>query len=119
MTGLPRFEAEGRPQHDWFSDGQVVRLRLFPEWSVDVPVFPRSDDTDALIPEALLAKLIAWNLYLNQNCHWESGWKSQDAKDKWIGEVPSLVAQLTAALAGKAELVIDLWPENTPVTNGS
>jgi hypothetical protein len=82
-------------------------------------VFPRSDDTDALIPEALLAKLIAWNLYLNENCHWELGWKSQDAKDKWVGEVPRLVAELKDTLAGKAELEIDLWPESTPVMSHS
>jgi hypothetical protein len=30
------------------------------------PLFPQSDDTDALVPESLLARLIAWNDYFQR-----------------------------------------------------
>jgi hypothetical protein len=107
----PAFEAEGRPAHDWFADGQPIVLRLFPEWVVGlVPVFPQSDDTDALIPEGLLERLIAWNDYFNANCHWERGWQSEEVKTKWAEEARPLVAELRDALKGKAKLVVDLWP---------
>ena len=106
----PSFEAEGRPSHDWFSDGQPIVLRLFPEWVVGlVPVFPQSDDTDALIPQGLSKRLIAWN-HFNANCHWERGWQSEDSKSKWAEEAAPLIAELRDALKGKAELVVDLWP---------
>ena len=115
----PRYEAEGRAKHDWFPDGQPIRLRLFPEYMVDVPVFPRSDDTDALLPEGLLDRLIAWNEFFNENYHYEKGWRSEEAKEKWAEEAPSLVADLKDSLADKAELEIDLWPERGPVMRHS
>jgi hypothetical protein len=46
--------------HDWFPDGAPVVIRLMPEYSVEVPLFPQSDRTDALVPVELLAKLIRW-----------------------------------------------------------
>jgi hypothetical protein len=108
---VPRFEAEGRPPHDWFSDGQPIVLRLFPEYVMDlVPVFPQSDDTDALIPEDLLTRLISWNNYFNLSYHFEKGWQSKEAKVKWSEDSIPLVAELGDALKGKAELVVDLWP---------
>ncbi len=78
-------------------------------------MFPRSDDTDALIPDDLLVRLVAWNEYFNNNYHWEQGWRSEEAKRRWVDEAPSLVAELKEALAGKTELKIDLWPEKSRV----
>ena len=60
--------------------------------------------------ENLLARLIAWNQYLNENCHWELGWRSQEAKDKWVGEASSLAAELKEALAGMAIWILIFGP---------
>ena len=108
---VPRFEAEGRPPHDWFADGKPIVLRLFPEYVMGiVPVFPQSDDTGALIPEDLSTRLTTWNDFFNVNYHYEKGWQSEKAKVDWSEDAVPLVAELKGALEGKAELVVDLWP---------
>jgi hypothetical protein len=108
----PRFEAEGRPQHDFFADGEVIRLRLFPDyvpagWS---PLWPSSDYTDALISRQLLGELISWQEEFSQNFHWEKGWRSKEVMEHWAARANELEAELQAELAGKAELEVDLWP---------
>jgi hypothetical protein len=37
-SDAPRFEAEGRPPHDFFPDGEVIRLRLSPDYTPRPPV---------------------------------------------------------------------------------
>jgi hypothetical protein len=108
----PRFEAEGRPIHDWFADGQVIRIRLMPDYTGPdwVPLWPSSDDTDALVPQPLLDELIAWQEDFLQNFHPEKGWRTREAMEKWASKAAELEAELRSALAGKAELEVDLWP---------
>jgi hypothetical protein len=96
--------------HDCFPDGVPVVIRLMPGYSVDVPLFPRSDFTDALVPGDLLAKLIRWQKEFDHNYHWETGWRSTEVRDRWAGEAVPLEASLRDALRGKADLVVDLWP---------
>jgi hypothetical protein len=74
------------------------------------PLFPQSDDTDALVPEDLLAKLIRWQSEFSENYHYETGWKSTEVRDRWAAEAIPLGAELRKALNGKADLVVDLWP---------
>ena len=72
----PRFEAEGRPQgHDFFADGEVIRLRLFPDYvparmvsAVAIVGLHRRLDT-----RQLLGELISWQEEFSQNFHWEKG----------------------------------------------
>jgi hypothetical protein len=107
-------ESDDRPKtyapHDWFQDGDPVVIRFMPEYSADVPLFPRSDDTDALVPEDLLAKLMRWQSEFDENFHWEKGWKSTEVRDRWAAEAVPLENALREALKGKADLVVDLWP---------
>lgn len=58
----PRLLVNGRPVHDWFPDGQPIRLRLAPDFTPAewVPLWPSSDETDALVPSPLLERLVAW-----------------------------------------------------------
>jgi hypothetical protein len=96
--------------HDWFRDRDPVVIRFMPEYGVDVPLFPQSDDTDALVPEDLLAKLMRWQSEFDKNFHYEMGWKSTEVRDRWAAEAVPLEAELREALKGKADLVVDLWP---------
>jgi hypothetical protein len=107
---LPRFVSEGRPHHDFFIDGQPIRLRLSPDYSAPSPLWPSSDDTDALVPSELLERLVAWQKAFDRNFHWEKGWQSEQARDEWAATAIELEAELRAALRGKAELEVDLWP---------
>jgi hypothetical protein len=95
-------------------------VTLAPEYCVDVPLWPLGDATDNLVPPALLEKLMAWQALFDNNCHHKTGWLSEDAKSRWAEEAVGLEAELRAALAGKAEVVVDLWPlkpDETPDDN--
>lgn len=81
-----------------------------PDYSAPSPLWPLSDATDALVPPALLVNLIAWQEEFDSNFGWEKGWSSDEAKSKWAEEAVKLEAELREALAGIAELVVDLWP---------
>ena len=87
-------------------------VRLSPDYGAPSPLWPLSDAPDALGPEALLARLVAWQQDFDANFRWDSGWQSNEAKARWAAEAAVLVGDLRMALAGKAELVVDLWPLN-------
>ena len=108
----PSFEAKGRPPHDFFADGQVITLRLSPDYTPPdwVPLWPSSDYTDALVPTELLPRLIAWQDQFIENLDADRGWRSEEVMDQWAAEGCKLAAELETALKGKAELVVDLWP---------
>lgn len=96
--------------HDWFEEGEPVVIRLMPEFGVDVPLFPQSDFTEALVPEDLLAKLISWQGQFLDNYVFETGRRSPDARDRFAADAGPLETALREALQGKAELEVDLWP---------
>ena len=85
-------------------------VRLAPEYGVEVPLWPNGDATDSLVPADLLAKLIAWQAFFDSNFEWDTGWCSDDAKSRWAEEAVGLEAEPREALAGKVEVVVDLWP---------
>lgn len=97
------FPSDDKPKtyapHDWFRDGQPVVLRFMPEYGTRVPLFPRSDFTDALVPEELMSKLIRWQEDFLENFHWEDGWRSPDVRDRWAVDAVSLASELRQALA--------------------
>ena len=85
-------------------------VRLSPDYSAPSPLWPGSDETDALVPASLLAKLVAWQEYFDSNFIPETGWCSDDAKVQWANTAVELEAELREVLAGRADLVVDLWP---------
>ena len=109
-------------EHDCFPEGEPIVLRLAPDYgveiSVEVPLWPSSDDTDALVPEPLLVKLKKWQRDFASNYRYEGGWVSDEARIRWATQAGELEAELRAVLAGKAELVVDLWPLRHPKGEG-
>jgi hypothetical protein len=57
-----------------------------------------------------MAKLIAWQRAFDANFRWDIGWRSEEAKARWEEAAVGLEAELREALAGRAELVVNLWP---------
>ena len=86
------------------------KVRLSPDYNAPSPLWPSSDATHALVTESLLARLVAWQEEFDANFRWDSGWQSNKAKFRWAAEAAVLEADLRKALAGKAELTVDLWP---------
>lgn len=92
-------------------DGLPV-IRFAPDYSVDVPLFPQSDEVEALVPADLLARLVEWQHDFDRNFRWDTGWRSDEAKRDWAAEAVVLESELKEALAGRATLDVDLWPLN-------
>lgn len=93
-------------------------VTLMPEYGVDVPLWPLEESTDRLVPQELLAKLMAWQAFFDNNFRWDTGWCSEDAKSRWADEAVGLEAELREALTGKAEVVVDLWPLRSHQADG-
>lgn len=75
-----------------------------------MPLWPSSDATDALVPPDLIERLLAWQEDFDTNYHYERGWLSDEARERWATTSLELEADLRDALASKADLVVDLWP---------
>jgi len=89
---------------------QLPVVTLTPDYGTPSPLWADSPDTLDLVPEALTARLIAWEQDFEANFRWDTGWQSYNAKRAWAAMATDLEAELRAALAGKAEVVVDLWP---------
>lgn len=83
-------------------------LMLAPEFGVRVPLWPKTFDVESLVPDDLLAKLIAWQDYFEANCHPFTGWDSGEARLHFRERGLALVAELKEALGDRAEVVADL-----------
>jgi hypothetical protein len=58
----------------------------------------------------LLDRLAAWQEEFDSNFHWQQGWRSEDARDRWANEAQDLARDVRAELGTRAELFVDLWP---------
>lgn len=87
----------------------LPKVRLSPDYGAPSPLWPLSVGTDALVPEPLLARLVEWQEDFDSNYR-DSGWRSEEARDRWSAAGVVLEAELRKALDGKATLEVDLWP---------
>lgn len=78
--------------------GDDRTIVLAPDYGVEVPLWPQSDETDALIPEGLLAKLIAWQGEWDSHFHYVNGWDSEAAKSQWERDEETLAAEVREVL---------------------
>jgi hypothetical protein len=91
-----------------------VIIRLAPDDSAPLPLRGEGsgniDCRYAKFPSALLDRLAAWQQDFDDNYHYESGWRSAPARDRWADNAKGLATDLRAVLGARAELVVDLWP---------
>jgi hypothetical protein len=91
-------------------DDEPMSIRLSPDYMAPSPLWPQSEEVEALVPEPLLARLVAWQKDFDANYDWSSGWTSEQARDEWAAAAIDLESELRSVLTGKAELTVDLWP---------
>lgn len=84
-------------------------VRLMCEHGVEVPLFPQPAFIESLVPPELLVRLKSWQEDFERSSHWDQGWASVEARDRWARTGREIEPVLRSALAGKAE-VADLWP---------
>jgi hypothetical protein len=80
-----------------------------PEYGVEVPLWPQEDETVALVSVALAAKLMAWQDLFATNFG-QSGWRSEEVRDRWAHRAVALEAELRDEVSGRFEVEVDLWP---------
>lgn len=86
---------------------------LAPDYMADLPLWGEDGNVNwqfTKFPPELLDRLAAWQHDFDGNFHWESGWRSAEARDRWASQAKDLAADVRAALGTRAELVVDLWP---------
>ena len=54
--------------------GSERTIRMAPDYGVEVPLWPQADETDDLVPEDLLHRLMAWQTFWESHHHFERGW---------------------------------------------
>ena len=92
-----------------------VIIRLAPDYSGPLTLwgegFGNIDCRCTRFPPALLDRLAApWQQEFDDNYHYETGWRSAPARDRWADNAKGLATDLRAVLGTRAELVVDLWP---------
>jgi hypothetical protein len=104
--GLEYLGAEGERRRN-----RPPTITLMPEYGVEVPLWPQEDETEALVSEALVARLMAWQELFATNFG-QSGWRSEEVKARWASQAVALEADLRDEVAGRVEVEVDLWPVN-------
>src|SRR5215472_9707880 len=65
-----------------------VIIRLAPDYSAPLPLwgegFGNIDWRYTKFPAALLDRLAAWQQEFDDNHHYETGWRSAPARDRWL-----------------------------------
>ena len=89
-------------------DAGQYRLTLTVDYSAEMPLWGRDAHRVVLEP-MLLERLRAWQSDFDHNFHYEQGWLSREARERWATEAVKLEADLRDALPG-VELKVDLWP---------
>jgi hypothetical protein len=59
IDSIPRAKEYLSAQAERMRDGPPT-ITLMPEYSIEVPLWPQEDETDALVSEGLMARLMAW-----------------------------------------------------------
>jgi hypothetical protein len=88
-------------------------IRLAPDYGAPLPLWGKGFGNIAWqftkFPPELLDRLTAWQHDFDDNYHWRRGWKSDEARDRWVSQAEGLASDVQAALGNRAELVVDLW----------
>ena len=87
-------------------------VELSPDYGAEMPLWPQEDVTDSLVPAELKERLLAWQQVFEANFEPPSGWKSMTIKSQWAETAVQLEADLRAAVDGRVEVEVDLWPLN-------
>lgn len=103
LTGHSKFvPGAGRRGED------AVDVKLMPEYSAGIPLWGQWKPLE--LSASLLARLRQWQLDFDSSFHWETGWQSEVARERWSEEARQLEADLRTEIGNRADVTVDLWP---------
>lgn len=85
-----------------------------PEYNVDIPVWPRCQETDQLIPETLRKRLRSWQELFDENFHYDHGWTNTEVAERWRKLGRQLEKDLRESLPPDVTLDVNYWPVESP-----
>lgn len=90
---------------------RVERLKLMPDYGVDVPLWAGvSNWEDLELPEHLIDRLRSWQADFDDGYRVGFGWLSSDRREAWARESERIIELLREHLDPQIDLVVDLWP---------
>jgi hypothetical protein len=90
-------------------------IELAPDYSAKLPLWGCDGSgniawQDTKFSPQLLHRLAAWQEEFDTCYHWETGWRSAEARDRWAGQASELATDVRSELGDRAELTVRLWP---------
>ena len=113
MSENPWWRPGDEDDVDW-DEPLPEAMVLMPDYGAELPLwglgFGNIDWHFTRFSRELLDRLAAWQQGFDDNFHWESGWRSASARDRWAGEADDPATAVRAELGTRSKLVVDLWP---------
>jgi len=88
-------------------------IELAPDYNADLPLWGDEGNIawqDTKFSPRLLDRLATWQQDFDANFHWDSGWRSAEARDRWARQAEELATDVRAELGTRAGLTVRLWP---------
>jgi len=86
-------------------------VKLMADYMDDMPLYGTLDwESELALSRGLLDRLLAWQLKLDTNFHYERGWLDEAERAIWSRDAEDLCADLRRELPADIPLVVDLWP---------
>jgi hypothetical protein len=67
---------------------------------------------DPPLSDELAADLRAWQNLFETEFHWDSGWRTAEAEERYAREAVALLDRLCRELGGDVQVELDTWPVN-------
>ena len=87
-------------------------IELAPDYGADLPLWGDEGNIpwqDTKFRPELLDRLATWQQDFDTNYHWDTGWRSAQAHDRFARQGEELAADVRAELGTRAELHVRLW----------
>jgi len=88
-------------------------IELAPDYGADLPLWGGEGNIAwqaTKFSPALLDRLVAWQQDFDASYHWDTGWRSTEARDRFARQAKELAADVRTELGTRAELTVRLWP---------
>jgi hypothetical protein len=94
------------------------QLKLMSDYGADWPLW--SDREGLLAPDAfslsasLATDLRTWQNLFDCEFHWDSGWRTPEAENRYARAAPQLLHRLRQELGPHVQVTLDAWPVTDP-----